>query len=592
MSKKWAVLVLLGMAVLVPPTPEMSESLKLQQQTLTVTYNSTSITIFPNETKVIEANVSFGGTPVNDAIFYLKDLTGYDLGEAAILISPGFYQVVFRNYSNLQIPPDNYSTELVVESDEFNANASTPFTFNLIRTDVTAPLLTVYQPVGNQSYTDLLPVNFTARDDVGWRLVEVSFQGVVIFSRLYVGQDSPTPNFFWNKTHIQIATFIRVHPIDGDSTIRISVWDTSFNVAEYTTEAADDLKAPSIQILKPFDGEVLEDRNIVVEWAVEDKSGVSRVEILINGIAYQDVTGQNRVELLLPIEEGMPRNLTLAIRALDLFNNTAVVTIRLEYNPGKFATDKNLVDQIFRPNLGRDVINLILVMATVTFLALLVLVYVLMIRKPIEEDEMEQKLKGRWQGRIINPPFLQILRTITDADTGNFREALEFFYGLEKEWEEIHASLSSKRKLKREVLANSVAEFSEYILNQIGDKFPQAKPSAERLLDKWKDYFNTFPRPAPVQHINSMTEKFPKNTLMELLQTHGVLNTRLEDLLTIFEEEWKESIQELSDTHSSIDELLAFRGEFVAELYLALTFLLNYDTRISKQLDRAINAIG
>lgn len=565
----------------------------INQSGLNVSYNSTSLTLFPNQTAVVTANVSFEGTPVNDAFFYFDTLPEYDLGEAALLIGPGFYHILFRNYSNVDVPPENYSTNLVVESVQFNSTKSTPFTLNLIRTDFQAPNLTVYEPSGNGTYSSLLPVNFTASDNVGWRQMEIRFQGEVVFSRLYVGQDSLTENFFWNRTHIQIATFFRVFPIDGNSSITIKVWDTSFNLAEYKTETDEDLKAPTIEIVRPFDGEILENREVRLEWKVEDKSGVKSIEILINGILYQSVSpGSTAIDFVLPIDENEPRNLTLGLRATDQFNNSAMETIRIEYNPGKVFSSQGFVDLITRPNLSRETFTLILGVATVLFAVLLLVTYITVFRKSKTDTENEmENFKGNWSGNIPPPPFLQILKITNPINGSDFFNKMDVLYQLESEWNQLSNSLSEKRRLKLSFLNQEIKIFSVSMFEILSEVVPDQIPRIKPLLERWQSNFKTSAQPLQKHQIHSFKEAFPKEALKDLLETKGMWNERTERLLTLFEEEWNEGFAKL-EKEASVYEILNFKAEFAAELYLSLLFISEFNEKLIPYFEKITRSLG
>ncbi len=585
------------MAIAAITVPQLNHSAaeKIQQNTLSLTLNTTSLSLYPNETRVVEENVTFNGSPVNDAFFYFDTLPEYDLGESAILIAPGQYNVLFRNYSNSKIPPDNYSTNLVVESSEFNATASVPFIFHLIKTDSEAPVLTVYQPIGNSSYSTLLPVNFTASDNVGWRQVEVSFQGNVVFSRLYVGQEFPTPDFFWNKTHIQIATFFRIFPQDGPSTISIRVWDTSFNLAEYSTESTDDLLAPSIEIIRPYDGQVLETRQLTVEWEVTDKSGISSLELLVNDIPFQELSrGTNSADVILPIAEGVSINLTVGIRARDPFNNTRIETIRVEYNPHKFSTDQNIVEAIRNPSLSREQLRLIMLISSIIFVILLGITLMALFYKPKEDgdEEKKDKLKGEWSWNIPNPPLLQILRTITPGEKHAFLQDLEMMFQLENEWETMKTNLENKKKLKRNELFNTIVIFSQRILDKLMEKYPEKKALVKFHLGRWTSFFETIPQLVSPDQVHSFKGNFPMEALTNLLETKSALTEKTERLLKIFEEEWNEAYKQFETQSTSLEEILFFRQEFAAELYLAIQFILNFDKTTVDMTERIMRSIS
>ena len=92
--------------------------------------------------------------------------------------------------------------------------------------------------------------------------------------------------------------------------------------------------------------------------------------------------------------------------------------------------------------------------------------------------------------------------------------------------------------------------------------------------------------------VRSFKGSFPKESLLNLLETKSVLNEKTERLIRTFEKEWEETFSGFEKQPVSIEEILAFRQEFSAELYLALQYVLNFDQSAENLLDRILRSIS
>ena len=96
-------------------------------------------------------------------------------------------------------------------------------------------------------------------------------------------------------------------PFEGDVTGRVLIWP-------WLVGPPPDRDPPRIEITRPSEGDILEGRDIVIEWTVsDDVAGVRKVELILDGGEPINVTGHTNYTL-----EDIPYGRhTLVLRAVD-----------------------------------------------------------------------------------------------------------------------------------------------------------------------------------------------------------------------------------------------------------------------------------
>ncbi len=112
---------------------------------------------------------------------------------------------------------------------------------------------------------------------------------------------------------------------DGVHSVLVRAIDIAGNIATDQISIVVDRTPPTINILMPQSGSILNSTEIPIEWNASDMLGVAYFELYLDGILIANISA-NQTNYIVNTSEGI-HNLT--IRAIDILGNVAIKTIEI-----------------------------------------------------------------------------------------------------------------------------------------------------------------------------------------------------------------------------------------------------------------------
>lgn len=191
--------------------------------------------------------------------------------------------------------------------------------------DTQAPQIVVNTPAPNSVIGASITVDAAVTDAGGVSKVEFYLDGKLVSTRT-----SAPYTYAWNLSGVD----------DGDHTWRIVATDVAGRTSELSrpvvvsrAPVAPDIEGPELAEFlaggQPLADGVVFGRDVSLRVKASDRSGVSRIEWLLNGSVVATATGSGTYSATLPLYAVPNGNQQLQIRALDSLNNVATRTFNI-----------------------------------------------------------------------------------------------------------------------------------------------------------------------------------------------------------------------------------------------------------------------
>ena len=208
---------------------------------------------------------------------------------------------------------------------EFRNNDGTIATATLaggILIDTQPPLVTLNNPADGSQISQPITVDATATDGSGISKVEF-----FIDNQLQASLSATPYSFYWNTAN----------RADGIYTIKVVATDIAGRNSEQTATVTLSSAAPTADTQGPqltnvsANGDLLTDgavlgRNSTISFSASDRSGVSRVELLLDGSVASTASGNGTYTVALNLDNVLNGSHTLALRATDSLGNVSTLS--------------------------------------------------------------------------------------------------------------------------------------------------------------------------------------------------------------------------------------------------------------------------
>lgn len=191
--------------------------------------------------------------------------------------------------------------------------------------DTQAPALSIVNPAAGSVISDSIVIEAAATDGSGVNRVEFYIDNVL------KSTDTATPyNYSWNVTSVT----------DGEHVIKVIAVDQANKTSEVTRNVTLSRAPPTPDIEGPALSNILVNSaalingvsfasNTPITVTASDRSGVSKVELLLNGTVVSTFTGSANYSTTLNLANVANGSYTLIIRATDSINNVTNVSYNI-----------------------------------------------------------------------------------------------------------------------------------------------------------------------------------------------------------------------------------------------------------------------
>ncbi|MEJ5377669.1 MAG: Ig-like domain-containing protein, partial [bacterium] len=196
-----------------------------------------------------------------------------------------------------------------------NTAQSGSISLNLRRADTTPPVVTITSPPDGSVITGgTVTVSVSATDDVGVTKVELYVNG-----GLYATDTSSPYGFLWDTSQ----------RVDGVYELFARAYDAAGNTAQSGSISLNlrraDTTPPVVTIIRPKEGQRFR-RKIRIRGSVSDDSGISRTDLLIDGVVFA-TTASESINHVLKSSGLSKGEHTITLEAVDLAGNVSTVQV-------------------------------------------------------------------------------------------------------------------------------------------------------------------------------------------------------------------------------------------------------------------------
>lgn len=255
------------------------------------------------------------------------DLSCINATEYRIAEGSGFSGIAFQSLNNGRATIDFTVSEgdgrktISVQFRNAGGTVTTASVAGGVLIDTQSPSIAISSPAPGSVISAPITVEATASDASGIALVQFYLDGVLVATRT-----TAPYSYAWNTdSSTDGAHTLRVVAVDADGRIAEQSRDVTLSRAPPVPDTEGPTLANASASGTALANGITLTRNVTIALQASDRSGVARVELLLDGVVVATANGSGSYSALLDLGSVANGAHTLVIRATDSLNNTSTV---------------------------------------------------------------------------------------------------------------------------------------------------------------------------------------------------------------------------------------------------------------------------
>lgn len=289
----------------------------------------------------ITVTLLLDSSPVDNAYFQFENGI-IDIAESQYYIGSGQYNLVITIITSKDIPPGIHQTVLIGKHNGNEVKQSIQLI--ITSSDIDKPSLNIISPTNLENFNlTIFKIQLEIEDNVEWRDLNITIGNLnlVYYKRAQVSFNNSI--IYYNQTYLYYENWIDLRDLKNieDQSMSIIARDLSFNEAIIGTTLIGDYTKPSARWISHQENQIIDSRNITLEWEAKDNSNIHSQVLKLNGIEFLTankklIASQRSVNIFIPISASSILEFTLIVT--DSFGNWVEIRIKIIYNA---QTDKD-----------------------------------------------------------------------------------------------------------------------------------------------------------------------------------------------------------------------------------------------------------